>query len=150
MKDGDEMYERLTKPDSVVISPWSPFGEGSPTTPPPRFKPFASPVTSPCTPPPLYPPPPAYVPGTPLRYSAIPADGDEKYKKRHALADPFADPFDEPGREETEEDPDTLMAEIQQIIEYSMHHEEPQAGEGAFVIGDGDEEDIGSLSECSV
>ena len=48
---------------------------------------------------------------------------------------------------------DRLMTEIQRIIEYDVHPEGPQPQlEDAFVLGESDDEDedIGSLSECSI
>ncbi|EKM49794.1 uncharacterized protein PHACADRAFT_201494 [Phanerochaete carnosa HHB-10118-sp] len=89
----------------------------------------------------------------PLRGGFTSPYNDERRDKRQSLADPFADPFGDSEQSKTEkerEDADTLMAEIQQIIEYNVCDDEPEAGEGPFVVGDSDEEDVGSLSECSV
>ncbi|GJE92635.1 hypothetical protein PsYK624_087900 [Phanerochaete sordida] len=134
MKDDDAQYDALLRsPDSE-----------SPTTPPPCFKPLASPLS----PPPLYPPPPAYVPRTPLR-GGVAAFGDP-------FADPPADPFVDPagdvyGDAEREKrlsermaEADRLMAEIQGLIERGARRA------SAFVVADSDDEDVGSLSECSI
>ncbi|EKM49793.1 uncharacterized protein PHACADRAFT_214316 [Phanerochaete carnosa HHB-10118-sp] len=73
MRDSDDGYECLLKPESTPHTPLTPHTPHtprsppdypSPTSPPPRFRPFASPMPFPGSPPPLYPPPPAYVPRT--------------------------------------------------------------------------------------
>lgn len=146
MTGDDDMFERLVRPVDPTVPPPSPY-EYIPPTPPPAFKPFASPVTTPCTPPPIYPPPPAYVAGTPLR-NGFTSPYNERQTRRQGVIDPFSDPFDECSKaEKGMEINDQLMAEIQQIIEY---RERPESGEGPFVVGDSDEDDGDSFSECSI
>ncbi|CAL1713654.1 unnamed protein product [Somion occarium] len=63
--DDDEGSNRPVKPASALISPWSSNEEDFPP-----LHPFRSPLPMdevPATPPPLFPPPPVYVPETPLR-----------------------------------------------------------------------------------
>lgn len=152
MRDSGDKEHLLSPsvPDSALLSPWSPSADGVPHTPPPKFKMFASPLPSPGTPPPLYPPPPAYVPGTPLRGALAPAPppDDERLKKRFGLVDPFDDAAK---AEEGQEDADTLMQEIHEIIQYTMGEEGRSRRESDnFVIGEHDEDETGSLSECSI
>ena len=142
MKDIDDMGDSLIKRDMTVRSS---SDEHYPSTPPPKFKAFASPVSSPISPPPVYPPPPAYVPGTPLRNAFVPAAAEEGQLKRQESLDPF----DDSARVEEAQDPETLMREIQQIIQSPVGSRPTSSSENPFVIAD-EVDDGDSLSDCSL
>ena len=144
MKEADDMCESLVKQSDA--SSWYPADDFYPRTPPPRFKASASPVTSPRSPPPLYPPPPAYVPTTPIRSGPMSSTADYTQRRTEAV-----DPFDDSAKidDEGKEDSTSLMREIDEVIRLTMsdirqRHEDP------FVIEDGGDEETGSLSECSL
>lgn len=143
--DTDDSSQGLLKPDPAVISPWSPSEEVYLRTPPPLFKPFRSPISEPGTPPPLYPPPPAYVPGTPLRNNfTSQSDADEKKKRRDGIVDPFNNAVVQDSRNEDQR----LMDEIQAVLEFTRSEE--AVNESSFVIAEDNDADSDTWSNCSL
>ncbi|THG99104.1 hypothetical protein EW026_g3190 [Hermanssonia centrifuga] len=142
--EGDESHVRLLKPDIALISPWSPSEDAFwPSKPTPSFR---SKGSEPRTPPPLYPPPPVYVNGTPVRAGfgqagGIPETPTKKgFGSDSVLTSPtLVDEYEEIdiGGAGTK----SLIDEIQQVLEYTRDWAKEDEQVSSFVIADDDEAD---------
>jgi len=135
LKEDEESQIGLLKPDTALLSPWSPSEEYYLRTPPPRFTATPGPST----------PPPAYVPNTPLRANfhhrdlgpPISPTKPDRLSPIPSLLIPETGTQGETGSTQS------LIEEVQAVIEYTRDWAR-QSSSDPFVVANEDDEDAES------
>ncbi|KAI0642941.1 hypothetical protein C8Q79DRAFT_1012940 [Trametes meyenii] len=139
------------KPVSALVSPWSPseYEFPYPSLSSPGWRLPGEPFT-PCTPPPLYPPPPAYIPETPLRSpGCTPSSPMRREMPKTRPTSPLPSPSPTPSMlaEEIANDIDAWALLRQRQRSPTVPVEQPD--DGVFVIANESEDDSATVGTGS-
>lgn len=144
MHDAEE-YDRLVRPDSAVISPWSPFEDILSPEDVPQSHSSIPCGTAPGTPSSLSPLPSAYLHGTPIRYGFPRVASTDCSSPTRGSLTSHASPM------MVAEDVDTvdtnmLIEEIERVLEYTRDWAQEDEQIGSFVIGEDEDMDYETVS----
>ncbi|KAJ3534486.1 hypothetical protein NM688_g7129 [Phlebia brevispora] len=136
--DDVEECKFLMRPDSAVISPWSPFEDCLSPEQISGMRPLFLDSALPSTPSPLSPLPPAYLQSTPIRsrFRQMSDAGDDSPRRNVSSTPTSPTLVDE---ELDIVDCKTLMEEVEQVLEYTRNWSEEDEQSCTFVVGEDDE-----------